>query len=487
MSQNSKKIADITSLVVSSRPHFTRLVQDFFISIGGAKVEYVRNCSDAMLHLQQGGAADVVIAEYDANGDVFELAKHIRWAPHFFAPKLPIILIGSNWTPDRVQKSRNAGINEIVSFPISTHILMGRLLSAINSNRLFITIENYRGPDRRRATPAGYSGPLRRTSDLISDRLKAVAGKKDVKKEGFRLPPISIPVRPAYEPPKPTAPEPPDEKHPPFTPSVDFNAPNPSEANNKLGSPGVAPQRKADFVARPFPMGMPPEIHEKPNVKAPVPLPDSSMVDDSTLSSEHKDEAEARVAPLSSPVAPEIPELAAGAAQSFPLLAEDPQPSPEQASVESLDEPNFQDDVIAEENSVIAENAREPEFQSRDDGTVRPLPPILPDTFAPPSAMPEPKAPPQFPPPKAVRDGVSSPKEEELGGGPPAQKPTHPANAPTAPERLSGGNPVQSERGKYREGVSPPPIPSPEQTSNGAQPAHPKSQAELLKLLMAKK
>ena len=199
MNDQPKKIATLTYLVVSSQPHLTRMMQNFFVSIGGAKVEYVNNSSEAMLHLQHDSICDVVISEYDTKGGILELCKYIRWGRYFYAPKLPILTIGNNWTPEKVQQARNAGINELVSFPISTHIMIGRLLSAINTNRLFISTETYRGPDRRRATSTGFSGPFRRASDRISGKLRKAADIKQKKEARLLQNPIAVSESPQQD------------------------------------------------------------------------------------------------------------------------------------------------------------------------------------------------------------------------------------------------------------------------------------------------
>jgi CheY-like chemotaxis protein len=422
MSESPKKIVDLTYLIVSSQSHLTRMMQDFFLSMGGAKVEYVRNSGDALLHLRQGGIADVVIVDYDERGEVLELARHIRWGRYFYAPELPIVTIGSNWTQEKVQQARNIGINEIVSFPISTHILMGRLLSAINSSRLFISTENYRGPDRRRGSPAGFTGPFRRASDRISEQLKAVADKKAAKGAGYCLPSISIPVRPLDAPKvlqkrqeqKAAAA---DVEYTPFRPSTDFSSQK--RAVEKVTD--RAAQRKEDVVGRPFPAVTPSEIEGVDPAGYAAAVRPQPAVDcsEETVSPDH--DADVGLAIPVEPAAAESPIV-----ESLPPPRT---PPPKAAPLEEKREPSME---MGEAPSVTQCASPPPSAPTQE--TRSPLP-------APPSSMPEP-----------LSDGER----------PPSGKPSPARNEIAAP-------------------ASSFPLPS-----GDGEALRPKSQAELLKLLMKK-
>jgi DNA-binding response OmpR family regulator len=51
---------------------------------------------------------------------------------------------------ERIRIARDAGVNEILTKPVSPESLYGRLTSVVRQPRPYIETEQYFGPDRRR-------------------------------------------------------------------------------------------------------------------------------------------------------------------------------------------------------------------------------------------------------------------------------------------------------------------------------------------------
>ena len=60
--------------------------------------------------------------------------------------------------------ARDAGIREFLAKPVSPRNVYARLVSALNSDRSFVRVDDYFGPDRRRRDVL-FSGESKRAGD----------------------------------------------------------------------------------------------------------------------------------------------------------------------------------------------------------------------------------------------------------------------------------------------------------------------------------
>jgi DNA-binding response OmpR family regulator len=76
-------------------------------------------------------------------------------------------MASANPTKSVVCKARDAGANYVIAKPLAPGVLLEGIKILANSNRDFITTDNYRGPDRR-----FKSGPL--PTDVEERRAEAL-------------------------------------------------------------------------------------------------------------------------------------------------------------------------------------------------------------------------------------------------------------------------------------------------------------------------
>ena len=77
------------------------------------------------------------------------LAKYIRHSPYSTNPYVPVIMMIGLGLKNHVEYARDAGVNEIVLKPLSIEALCRRIAMIIDSPRLFVVSEQYKGPCRR--------------------------------------------------------------------------------------------------------------------------------------------------------------------------------------------------------------------------------------------------------------------------------------------------------------------------------------------------
>jgi DNA-binding response OmpR family regulator len=94
--------------------------------------------------------------------DGLEFARMIRQPDDNASPFTPIIMLTAHSERTRVTAARDAGVTEFMVKPISAMGLHRRIVNIIANPRRFIRTKTYFGPDRRRNSAPGYSGPERR-------------------------------------------------------------------------------------------------------------------------------------------------------------------------------------------------------------------------------------------------------------------------------------------------------------------------------------
>ena len=78
---------------------------------------------------------------------------------------LPIIMLTGHSDLPRLNAARDRGVNEFLAKPVTARDILKRLESVIVRPRPYVAATDFFGPDRRRRSPAGYTGPLRRAVD----------------------------------------------------------------------------------------------------------------------------------------------------------------------------------------------------------------------------------------------------------------------------------------------------------------------------------
>jgi two-component system chemotaxis response regulator CheY len=133
-----------------------------------AGIRKIREVGDGAAALEALRQAPVDIAIVDFNMfplDGVEFTRLVRNSPDSPNPYLPIIMMTGHSEKARVMEARDAGVTEFVVKPITAKAIFDRVQAVIMRPRAFVKTEGYFGPDRRRGSPPGYSGPMRRASD----------------------------------------------------------------------------------------------------------------------------------------------------------------------------------------------------------------------------------------------------------------------------------------------------------------------------------
>lgn len=151
-------------LVVDDNDQMRTIIGTVLGAAGAGRLFYA---TDGRQGLDQLMAAPVDVAYVDyemptMNG--LDFISRVRALPGE-ARYLPIIMLTGHSDLPRLNAARDRGVNEFLAKPVTARDILKRLESVILRPRPYVAAADFFGPDRRRRSPVGYTGPLRRVVD----------------------------------------------------------------------------------------------------------------------------------------------------------------------------------------------------------------------------------------------------------------------------------------------------------------------------------
>ncbi len=137
------------------------LVRDILFTFGISNIQTASDGSKAYAEMRHF-PADIVITDWVMEPlDGIDFTRMIRTAPDSPNPFVPIIMLTSHSSLDRVIEARDIGVTEFLAKPVTAKGLYSRIASVIENPRQFVRASEYFGPDRRR-TVKDFMGMDRR-------------------------------------------------------------------------------------------------------------------------------------------------------------------------------------------------------------------------------------------------------------------------------------------------------------------------------------
>lgn len=155
----------LSALVVDDCAYMRTIVCAILRSVGFQRIGEAPDGAEALNELGIAPYDLLITDNAMPTLDGLELAHMLRTAKDSPAPRIPILMMTAHTERARIIGARDAGVNEIVSKPLSAKTLLDRVIAIVDQPRDWIVSRHYFGPDRRRRSNAKYDGPLRRESD----------------------------------------------------------------------------------------------------------------------------------------------------------------------------------------------------------------------------------------------------------------------------------------------------------------------------------
>jgi CheY-like chemotaxis protein len=154
-------------LVVDDNQHMRKLVVAVLQAVGVRDMFEAPDGEHAWKHLRESNP-DVIILDWQMDGMTgLEFARLVRGSPRSPNVFVPIIMLTGHTHIDQVRQARDAGVNEFLAKPVSVKAILARLVNVIEHPRPYIRTDSYFGPCRRRRAVTVYTGPERRSPELI--------------------------------------------------------------------------------------------------------------------------------------------------------------------------------------------------------------------------------------------------------------------------------------------------------------------------------
>jgi two-component system, chemotaxis family, chemotaxis protein CheY len=155
-------LSHINVMLVEKHGYMRRLLRDVLRQLG---IRSVRDCDniEQAYEMFDETPADLVMTDWSPGLDGLYLVKQLRNTDTSPNPFVPVIVITANTETRHIYAARDSGMTEFLAKPITAKRVYSRVCSVIEKQRMFISNEEFFGPDRRRLRKDGFEGKNRRS------------------------------------------------------------------------------------------------------------------------------------------------------------------------------------------------------------------------------------------------------------------------------------------------------------------------------------
>lgn len=145
----SLDVTDLRVLIIEDNAHFRSFLRSL-LEVAG--ITHIREASDGReaLEILKEYPADLATVDQKMAGvSGLEFVRQVRDELTSPCPFLPIIMMTGNTDADLIMQAREAGVNDLVTKPVSALSLLARVQAILENVRPFVRTADYFGPDRR--------------------------------------------------------------------------------------------------------------------------------------------------------------------------------------------------------------------------------------------------------------------------------------------------------------------------------------------------
>jgi DNA-binding response OmpR family regulator len=149
-------LTHLSALLVEKHHPMRAMLREILRELGIRNIYDVSNTKSGFEVFNSGGP-DLVLIDWAPNFDGIGLLNKIRTDPESLNPFVPVIMVTAHSEATRVIEARDAGMTEYLTKPVSAKRLYQRISAIVETERPFVRISEFFGPDRRRkkAEPKG--------------------------------------------------------------------------------------------------------------------------------------------------------------------------------------------------------------------------------------------------------------------------------------------------------------------------------------------
>ena len=142
---------DISTLIIDPAGHSKALLKGLLTTLEVARAATVNSTEEALLTLRREVFTVVFCDELAGFLEPFAFLKALRRDLTTRDVTVPVVLISAGADYPKIVAARDAGMNDVISKPVSAETIERKLRSLLLAPRPFVTAKTFVGPDRRRA------------------------------------------------------------------------------------------------------------------------------------------------------------------------------------------------------------------------------------------------------------------------------------------------------------------------------------------------
>ncbi len=154
-------ISGLNILVLEKNLLIRRLLTDVFKEFGVPTVHSTGDLAMAW-KIFNTMPVDIILCDWCPGLDGLEFLHYVRNHEDTPDPFVRIIMVTAYTETYKVIGARDEGMTEYLAKPVSAKLIYSRIVRSIESNRSFIRVSDFFGPDRRRKAKGEFPNPERR-------------------------------------------------------------------------------------------------------------------------------------------------------------------------------------------------------------------------------------------------------------------------------------------------------------------------------------
>ena len=161
----SYNLEKLSILVLEKHLLVRKLLTDVFREFGVPTVQSTSD-PDVAWDMFRKFPVDLILSDWTHDLDGMGFLKKVRQDTDTPNPFVPVIVCTANTEFQQVCFARDMGMTEFLAKPVSAMAIYSRICAVIESNRCFIRIHDFFGPDRRRHQVEAFGGEERRQRSI---------------------------------------------------------------------------------------------------------------------------------------------------------------------------------------------------------------------------------------------------------------------------------------------------------------------------------
>lgn len=175
---SDQDLIGLTVLVVDEDAFLSKIIISVLGVFEFGSVIQARTIEEALGILTTSRVNCVVCDWLNEAGKGLELVEFLRQDDNSPNPEIPVVLCTALTDLTSICGARDRGVSEVVAKPFSPKNLIEKVLAGLFRRRIFVAVDAYTGPDRRRRNLAWDGEERRGQYGLSQDQIDSVMQKE---------------------------------------------------------------------------------------------------------------------------------------------------------------------------------------------------------------------------------------------------------------------------------------------------------------------